>query len=62
MGTILSAAMLLRYSLHQEEAAKAIEEAVDKALADGYRTADLWKEGFKKANTEEITEVISQRV
>jgi len=62
MGTILSAAMLLRYSLHQEEAAKAIEEAVDKALAEGYRTADLWKEGFKKANTEEITEVISQRV
>ena len=62
MGTILSAAMLLRYSLHQEEAAKAIEEAVDKALADGYRTADLWKEGFKQANTEEITEVISQRV
>lgn len=62
MGTILSAAMLLRYSLHQEEAAKAIEGAVDKALTEGYRTADLWKEGFKKANTEEITEVISQRV
>ena len=62
MGTILSAAMLLRYSLHQEEAAKAIEGAVDKALTEGYRTADLWKEGFKKTNTEEITEVISQRV
>lgn len=62
MGTILSAAMLLRYSFHEEEAAKAIESAVDQALADGYRTADLWKEGFKKANTEEITEVISQRV
>ena len=62
MGTILSAAMLLRYSLHQEEAAQAIEKAVDQALADGYRTADLWKEGFKKANTEEITREISQRV
>ena len=62
MGTILSAAMLLRYSLHEEEAAKAIESAVDQALADGYRTADLWKEGFKKANTEEITREISQRV
>lgn len=62
MGTILSAAMLLRYSLHEEEAAKAIEAAVDKALADGYRTPDLWKEGFKKANTEEITKVICARI
>lgn len=62
MGTILSAAMLLRYSLHEEEAAKAIEAAVDKALQDGYRTADIWKEGFKKASTEEITKVICDRV
>lgn len=62
MGTILSAAMLLRYSLHEEEAAKAIEKAVDKTLADGYRTPDLWKEGFSKANTEEITRVICQRI
>ena len=62
MGTILSAAMLLRYSLHEEEAAKAIEAAVDKVLEEGWRTADLWKEGFKKANTEEITREISQRV
>ena len=62
MGTILSAAMLLRYSLHEEEAAKAIKTAVDKVLEEGWRTADLWKEGFKKANTEEITREISQRV
>lgn len=62
MGTILSAAMLLRYSLHEEDAAKAIEGAVDKALQDGYRTADIWKEGFKKTGTEEITRVICDRV
>lgn len=62
MGTILSAAMLLRYSLHQEEAARAIEAAVDKVLEEGFRTLDLWKEGFKQANTEEITKEISQRV
>ena len=36
--------------------------AVDKALADGYRTPDLWKEGFQKANTEEITKVICERI
>ena len=62
MGTILSAAMLLRYSLHEENAADAIESAVDKALADGYRTPDLWKEGFTKANTAEITKVICDRI
>ena len=62
MGTILSAAMLLRYSLHQEEAARAIEAAVDKVLEEGFRSPDLWKEGFKQANTEEITKEISQRV
>ncbi len=62
MGTILSAAMLLRYSLQQEQAAKAIEDAVDKVLEDGFRTPDIWKEGFRKANTEEITKAIVERV
>lgn len=58
VGTILSAAMLLRYSLHEEEAAQAIEKAVDGALANGWRTADLWREGFKKANTQEMTKAV----
>ncbi len=62
IGTILSGAMLLRYSLKEEEAAQAIEAAVDKALADGYRTPDLWKEGFKKANTQEMTQAIIDRL
>lgn len=62
IGTILSAAMLLRYSLKEEAAAQAIEAAVDKALADGYRTPDLWKEGFKKANTQEMTQAIIDRL
>ena len=54
--------MLLRYSLHEEKAADAIQAAVDKAFADGYRTPDLWKEGFTKANTAEITKVICDRI
>ena len=62
IGTILSAAMLLRYSLHEEKAADAIEAAVDKALAEGYRTPDLWKDGFTKVNTSEMTKIISERV
>lgn len=62
IGTILSGAMLLRYSLKEEAAAQAIETAVDKALADGYRTPDLWKDGFKKANTQEMTQAIIDRL
>ena len=58
MGTILSAAMLLRYSLKEEIAAKAIENAIDKTLADGFRTADIYSDGFKRVGTEKVTEII----
>ena len=58
MGTILSAAMLLRYSLNEEIAAKAIENAIDKTLADGWRTADIYSAGFKRVGTEKVTEII----
>ena len=62
MGTILSAAMLLRYSLQAEDAAKAIETAIDKTLDDGYRTADIFSEGLKKVGTDEVTEIICDRL
>ena len=62
IGTILSAAMLLRSSLQAEAAAQAIEMAVEQVLDDGWRTSDLWKEGFKKADTEKMTEVIIDRL
>ena len=58
MGTILSAAMLLRYSLKEENAALAIESAIDKTLADGWRTADIYSDGFKRVGTEKVTEII----
>ncbi|WP_196593298.1 3-isopropylmalate dehydrogenase [Pectinatus sottacetonis] len=58
LGTILSAAMLLRYSLHEEAAACDIEAAVDEVLAAGYRTADLFTAGFKKVNTFEMTQAV----
>lgn len=59
MGTILSAAMLLRYSLNENDAANAIEAAIDKTLADGWRTPDIFSAGFKKCGTAQVTEVIS---
>ncbi len=62
IGTILSAAMLLRYSLKEEKAAAAVEAACDRALADGYRTADLWTEGARKADTEIMTQAILDRL
>lgn len=58
VGTILSAAMLLRYSLDEPMIAEAIEQAVDRVLADGYRTADLYKPGSTKVTTDEMTKLI----
>lgn len=62
VGTILSAAMMLRYSLDENEAALAIEQAVEAVLADGYRTADLYREGMKKASTMEMAEAIAAKI
>ena len=62
IGCILSAAMLLRYSLNEEKAAQAIEAAVDKTLADGYRTPDIYKDGLKKVGTAEMTIAITNRI
>lgn len=62
IGTILSTAMLLRHSLGEEQAAVSIEQAVDKVLAEGYRTADLYKEGLTKVSTEEMGRLVAERV
>jgi len=51
LATILSAAMLLRYSLNQPAAAERIERAVRKVLADGLRTADIHEAGSTKVGT-----------
>ena len=48
LATILSAAMMLRYTFNDEGNALRIEDAVKKALAQGYRTADIWTEGTNK--------------
>lgn len=62
IGTILSAALLLRYSLGEEAAAANIEAAVERALEDGYRTQDLYRDGFHQVNTTEMTDAILARV
>ena len=45
LATILSAAMMLRYTFNDEANAQRIENAVKKALAQGFRPADIWTEG-----------------
>ena len=54
LATILSAAMMLRFSLNQPEAANRIETAVKTVLASGLRTADIWSEGTTKVNTQQM--------
>lgn len=58
VGTILSAAMMLRYSLEAPLLAEKIEKAVDEVLAKGYRTADLYKPGAIKVTTDEMADLI----
>ena len=54
VATILSAAMMLRYSLDLDKEADAVEMAVQKVLADGYRTCDIMSEGCMPVGTEEM--------
>ncbi len=58
LATILSAAMMLRYSLDQSKAADAIEAAVEKVLMDGYRTPDIYTDGCKKVGTVEMGDAV----
>lgn len=58
LATILSAAMLLRFSLGLEDAAQKIEAAVQKVLADGLRTPDIYSEGTTKVSTREMGDAV----
>lgn len=60
IATILSVAMMLRYSFSMEAEAAAIEDAVSKVLDAGYRTADIFTESMKKVGTKEMGDLIAQ--
>jgi len=59
LATILSAAMMLRYSLEMPTEADRIETAVKKVLAQGYRTVDIYTEGTKKVTTSEMGNAVT---
>lgn len=62
IASITSAAMMLRYTLDQGEAAKDIEDAVESVLKKGYRTRDIYKEGNKLVGTKEMGSLISEEI
>jgi 3-isopropylmalate dehydrogenase len=58
LATILSAAMMLRFSLNQGEAAERIEAAVQQVLAQGLRTGDIWSEGTTQVGTAQMGDAV----
>ncbi len=62
IATILSAAMMLRYSFDLDQEADAIEQAVKRVLEDGYRTIDIMSEGKTQVNTAQIGDLICDRI
>jgi 3-isopropylmalate dehydrogenase len=60
LATILSVAMLLRYTLNEPALAERIEAAVSKVLDQGLRTGDIWSEGMKKVGTKEMGDAVVQ--
>jgi 3-isopropylmalate dehydrogenase len=58
LATILSAAMMLRYTLQQTEAADRIESAVRAVLAAGLRTPDIWSEGTQRVGTRAMGDAV----
>lgn len=62
IATILSAAMMLRYSFDLDEEAKAVEKAVEAVLQEGYRTGDIFSEGNKRVSTTEMGDLIAERI
>ena len=58
LATILSAAMMLRYTFGLEEQAQRVENAVKKVLAQGYRTGDIYERGTNKVGTKEMGDAV----
>ena len=62
IATILSAAMMLRYSLDLDKEADAVKAAVRQVLKDGYRTGDIMSDGCTKVGTKEMGTLIAERL
>ncbi len=62
IATILSAAMMLRFTLNLDKEADAVEAAVQQVLRDGYRTGDIMSAGCTKVGTAQMGDLIAERI
>lgn len=62
IATVLSAAMMLRFTFDMQDEADAIEIAVQKVLSEGYRTVDIYTDGMKKVGCSEMGSLIAERI
>lgn len=62
LATVLSAAMMLRFSLDLDKEAAAVERAVEKVLKEGYRTPDIMSKGCKEVSTSEMGDLLAENL
>jgi 3-isopropylmalate dehydrogenase len=62
LATVLSASMMLRYSLELEPEAQAVEDAVEAVLAQGYRTRDIMQDGMQQVGTREMGDAVAKQL
>ena len=62
IATVLSAAMMLRYSFDLDKEADAMEQAVKQVLKDGYRTVDIMSEGCTQVGCRQMGDLLAQRI
>ena len=62
IATILSAAMMLQFTFDKDSEASQIENAVKQVLKEGYRTIDIMSDGMKQVNTDEMGDLIAERL
>ena len=62
IATILSAAMMLRYSFDMDKEAEAVEQAVQQVLTEGWRTTDIMAEGCTKVGTTKMGDLIAEKI
>ena len=62
IAQILSGALMIRHSFNEEKASQSVENAVRKALRDGFRTKDIMEQGMKEVGTSEMGDLVAQRI
>mgnify|MGYP003318447567 CR=1 FL=1 len=62
IATILSASMMLKYSFGLLEESKAIDDAINTVLNEGYRTGDIMSEGMKQVTCSQMGDLVAERI